>query len=327
MRSRRDMLRAATAVAGAAAVGAVGGGVTTAAAAAPAARRPRGVRQPRRVLSSVGTRLNTFKDASGLVTVSVFSHRGNPAQQHWIDETVLVGDGDMIAIGGGATAAEYPNGALLTASYPTDDLSGWTVSSKDHIDAQAHELVSYVIGLKIAGMSRDQLLRSVHVARADSGLAPHPEAEAGLPSSDEYVLVGGGFRVDWHGGGNLATASFPSTETSWKARSKDHLVSDPANMRVFAIGLRRFLPVGLVSNSFTRADSGQSPHPAAVASVEPGFALTGGGAEVHYRGSGNLLWKLEPATTQTPSYSAAAKDHHVSDPSTITAYAVGIRLN
>ncbi|MET8010263.1 hypothetical protein ABZU86_08245 [Streptomyces sp. NPDC005271] len=316
-RSRRDMLRAATAMAGAAAVGAGGGGT--------AAATPGGARS-RRVLSSVGTRLNTFRDASGLVTVSVFSHRGSPPQQHWIDETVLVGDGDMIAIGGGATAVEYPQGALLTASYPTDDLSGWTVSSKDHVDAQAHELVSYVIGLKIAGISREELLRSVYVSRADSGLAPHPEAEAGIPSSDEYVLVGGGFRVDWHGSGNLATASFPATETSWKARSKDHLVPDPANIRVFAIALRRFLRVGVVSNSFTRADSGQSPHPAAVASVTPGYALTGGGADVHYRGSGNLLWKLEPTTTQTPSFGAASKDHHVSDPATITAYSVGIRV-
>ncbi|MCP9210283.1 hypothetical protein [Streptomyces cucumeris] len=317
-RSRRDVLRAATAVAGAAAVGATGAGAAAAVTS--------GSRDTRRVLSSVGTRLNTFHDASGRVTVSVFSHRGNPPQQHWIDETVLVGDGDMVAIGGGATAVESPHGALLTASYPNDDLSGWTVGAKDHIDAQAYELVSYVIGLKIAGMSRDELLRSVYVSRADSGVAPHPEAEAGLPSSNDYVLVGGGFRVDWHGGGNLATASFPATETSWKARSKDHIVSDPANIRAYAIALRRRLPVGTVFNTFTRADAGRAPHPAAVASLTPGYALTGGGAEVHWNGSGNLLWKLEPATTQTPSFAAASKDHHTPDPATLTAWALGIRL-
>ncbi|WP_431046138.1 hypothetical protein ACQUSR_30625 [Streptomyces sp. P1-3] len=319
MRSRRDVLRAATAAAGAAAAVAVGSGTAAASSRTPAPA-------PRRVLSSVGTRLNTFRDASGKVTVSVFSHHGNPAQQHWINETILVGDGDMIAIGGGARATNTGNGALLTASHPTDDLSGWTVCSKDHIDPQPHELESYVIGLKIAGMSRDQLLRSVYVSRADSGVAPHPEAEAGIPSSNDYVLVGGGFRVDWHGSGNLGTASFPATETSWKARSKDHIVSDPANIRAFSIALRRRLPVGTVLNSFSRADSGQSAHPAAVASVAQGYALTGGGAEVHYRGAGNLLWRLEPSTTQTPSFSAASKDHHISDPATITAWALGIRI-
>ncbi|NUS85706.1 MAG: hypothetical protein HOY75_23995 [Streptomyces sp.] len=325
MRSRRDLLRAASAVAGASALGAMGGG-TAAASAKPTPTATASPTGPRRVMNTVGTRLNTFYDASGLVTVSVFSHRGSPPQQHWIDETVLVGDGDMIAIGGGATGMEYPEGALLTASYPTDDLSGWTVSSKDHRADQPHELVSYVIGLKIAGMSRDELLRSVYVSRADSGTAPHPEAEAGIPSSNDYVLVGGGFKVEWHGQGNLATASFPATETSWKARSKDHLASDPANLRVYAIALKRNLPVGRVLTSISRSDSTQTAHPAAVASVAPGYALTGGGAEVHYHGAGSLLWKLEPATTQTPSFSAASKDHLASDPSSLTAYSLGIRI-
>jgi hypothetical protein len=58
-----------------------------------------------------------------------------------------------------------------------------------------------------------------------------------------------------------------------------------------------------------------------------GYALTGGGMEVHWSGAGNLPWKLEPATAQTPSFSAAAKDHHVSGPSAVTAYSVGIRID
>jgi hypothetical protein len=232
----------------------------------------------------------------------------------------------MVAIGGGATAVEHPQGALLTASYPNDDLSGWAVSSKDHLYAQQHELTAYVIGLKIAGMTRAQLLRAVHVARADSGTAPHPEAEAGIPSSRDYALVGGGFRVDWHGAGNLATASFPSTDFSWKARSKDHTVSDPARIRSVAISLRRNLPVGRLSSTIVRAQSSQVPHPAAVATLPPGYALTGGGAEVHYHGAGNLLWKLEPSVTWVPSFSAASKDHGTPDPATLTAYALGIKL-
>lgn len=277
-------------------------------------------------MSSVGTHINTFHDASGRVTVAVFAHRGNPAQQHWIDEEVLVGDGDMVAIGGGGTATNVPAGALLTASFPNDDLSGWVVSSKDHKVCNPHELISYVIGMKIAGMTRQQLVDSILVTRADSGVAPHPEAETGVPSN-EFVLIGGGFKVEWHGAGNLATASFPATEFSWKARSKDHDISDPANLRVFAMGLRRNLPIGRVAVAITRADGGQAPHPAAVATVTPGFALTGGGAEVHYNGSGSLLWKLEPMTSNTPAFGAASKDHLHPNPSTITAFALGIRID
>jgi hypothetical protein len=276
-------------------------------------------------MSSVGTHRNTFHDASGRVTVVVFSHTGNPAHQHWYNEEVLVGDGDMIAIGGGGTATNVPAGALLTASYPNDDLSGWVVSSKDHEVPNPHELTTYVIGMKIAGMSKQQLMDSIFVSQSDSGVAPHPEAETGVPSG-EFVLVGGGFRVDWHGAGNLATASFPSTEFSWKARSKDHHFPDPANLHVWAIGLRRNLPVGPVTVNITRADGGQAPHPAATATLASGFALTGGGAEVHFHGDGNLIWKLEPSTSNTPTFSAASKDHALPDPSTITAFALGIRI-
>jgi hypothetical protein len=277
-------------------------------------------------MSSVGTHLNTFHDASGRVTVTVFSHRGSPPQAHWINEEVLVGEGDMIAIGGGGVGTDFPQGSLLTASYPNDNLSGWVVSSKDHEVSNPSELITYVIGLRIEGMSRQQLLDAVFVSQGDSGEAPHPEAETGVPSND-FVLVGGGFRVDWHGAGNLATASFPSTEFSWKARSKDHHIPDPSNLRVFAICLRRNLPVGQVTTFIARSDALQAPHPAAVATLPPGFALTGGGGEVHFNGAGNLLWKLEPATSINPNFSAASKDHITPDPSTITAYALGIQIN
>ena len=62
-------------------------------------------------MSSVGTLLNTSHDASGKITVAVFSHIGNPPQQHWIEKEILVGDRDMIAIGGGGRASDNP-GAL-----------------------------------------------------------------------------------------------------------------------------------------------------------------------------------------------------------------------
>ncbi|GAB2853321.1 hypothetical protein GCM10027176_65070 [Actinoallomurus bryophytorum] len=277
-------------------------------------------------MSSQGAQLNTFTDSSGRITTAVFMHRGSPPQAHWKEEGITVGDQEMLAVGGGGVAAEFPEGALLTASHPNEDLTGWVVSSKDHQRSNPHELVTYVIGIKIAGMTRDQLRDAIQVVPADSGLAPHPESEAGI-NSNTHVLLGGGFKVEWFGNGNLATASFPSTRASWKARSKDHRVPDAANLRVFAIGLRRNLPVGtVVDTEPVRSDGGQSPHPSATAGIPPGFVLTGGGAEVHFSGAGNLLWKLQPSNSQDPSFTAASKDHITPDPCTITTYALGIRL-
>jgi hypothetical protein len=273
-------------------------------------------------MSATLTQINTIRDASGFITVSLFSRIGNPPQQHWIDEEILVPDPDMIAIGGGGIGNDSP-GALLTASYPNSNLSGWVVSSKDHEVQDFHQLQTFVLGMKIAGMSKQQLLDSVIITQANSAVEPHPEAEAGIPS-DEYVLVGGGFRVDWHGMGNLGTASFPSTASSWKARSKDHDLPDPSSIRAYAIGIKRFLPSGRIRGTNSSNTSSIAPHPEAVATLEPGFALVGGGAEVHYH-IGNLLWKLEPSLSPE-SFIAASKDHMDPDPSSITAYALGILL-
>ena len=75
-------------------------------------------------------------------------------------------------------------------------------------------------------------------------------------------------------------------------------------------------------------DSGQAEHPASVATLPAGYAMTGGGAEVHWSGNGNLLWKLEPATrTDRQDFSAASKDHMQVSPATITSYIMGIKLN
>jgi hypothetical protein len=148
----------------------------------------------------------------------------------------------------------------MAASFPTDDLSGWTTRSQDHNGwTDPHVLTGYVIGLKIAGMSRQDLINSVYVSRADSGSASHPESEAGVPSGNDYVLVGGGFQVT-PGASNFGTASFPDTEFTWKARSKDHYVSSPANIRSYAISIRRHLSVGTVFGDIERLT--RAPHSA-----------------------------------------------------------------
>lgn len=173
--------------------------------------------------------------------------------------------------------------------------------------ANPHHLTAFAIGLAIEGMTRQQLLdtQSVWVDARQSGTGAHPECTAFVPPG--YVLVSGGFRGDWHGAGNLATASFPETNFSWKARSKDHSIPDPANLWTFAIGLKEILPVGrIVSHIQVSPVSGQVAHPASTCSLPPGFAMTGGGAEVRTAGPGNLLWKLEPATrTDRQDFSAA----------------------
>jgi hypothetical protein len=268
--------------------------------------------------------LNQFQDASGKVTVAVFRLMSGSDQHHYHNFACEVPT-DMIAIGGGAEGARAPQGALLTASYPNGDLSAWLASSKDHENSQPHKLVCYAIGLRIAGMTRAQLLSNIHVATQDSGVGNHPEAAATIPGG--HVLVSGGFNVEWSGAGNLGTASFPENTLSWKARSKDHNIADPSNIRAFAISIKQSLPVGTVKVDINENQSGQASHPMSVANVDPGFALTGTGARVNWSGAGNLLWMIRPTTsTANQEVTVGSKDHNVVSPATINAYSLAIKI-
>lgn len=272
-----------------------------------------------------GELLNTFRDQSGRITVGVFRRVSAPAQHHH-DVGADVPDG-WVVVGGGAVATDRGNGALLTASYPNSELTAWLASSKDHNAPESHILTCFALGMRIEGMTATDLRGAIHIETGDSGWAPHPEATAKTP--DGFILLGGGAKVEWEPGpGNLLTGSFPSTDRSWTVRSKDHLVSSPANIRSWAIGLRRNLPVGTVVGSIRREDSGVSAHPSVAADVSDGFALSGGGANINWHGGGNLLWRLEPTTdTTNQEFRASGKDHIVSDPASITAFSMGVRLH
>ena len=61
------------------------------------------------------------------------------------------------------------------------------------------------------------------------------------------------------------------------------------------------------------------------ARLPDGYALTGGGAQAHWRGAGSLLWQSAPLPDST-GYAAAAKDHGYPAPCEVSAHAVGIRI-
>lgn len=276
------------------------------------------------------TLVGAFRDASQKLTSTVFERRAGDQQQHFYDYAVTVPP-DMVVIGGGGEATNVPNGALLTASYPNEELSEWRVSSKDHMFANPHNLRAYAIGLKIEGMTRDQILSQhlVRVFRATSDFEHHPQVYAAVEG--DYVLIGGGFNVNWRdfnpNGGNLATASFPSNSFAWTSRSKDHGVPSKAVLTSYAIGIRRNTPVGRIDVNIAQVTSGSASHPTSTAAVADGFAISGVGAEARWQSQGQLLWKLRPtAEAAYQDVHAASKDHGFAEPGTITAYAIGIKV-
>jgi hypothetical protein len=156
----------------------------------------------------------------------------------------------------------------------------------------------------------------------------HPQVDIKVP--DGYALIGGGAVVtpQLTAPGALITASYPDADyTTWHAASKDQLVPFTHTLVGYAIGLKL---TGLTKGQLTSnmwifsATSGIAPHPdTSVGVISSDYYLIGGGAKIEYgSGEGNLLVKSMPAGTM---WSASGKDHGVSDPASITAYAIGIK--
>jgi hypothetical protein len=74
--------------------------------------------------------------------------------------------------------------------------------------------------------------------------------------------------------------------------------------------------------SLFAASSGPVAHPSVDVTVPAPFKIIGGGAFDHWTGAGNLLTASYPQNSQT--WSAAGKDHEISSPASITAFALAI---
>jgi len=247
-----------------------------------------------------------------LINIQLFAVTSGVAPHPSIELPVPAG---YKIVGGGATDNWNGAGNLLTASYPKGP-NTWFAAGKDHEQSSPASITAYALALHDPNNEWD-----VIITEQTSDSAPHPQAVATLP--DAYTLTGGGAFVDWHGAGNLLTASFPNTDHSWEARSKDHDVSDPSRITAYAIGARPRSGDKKLMNFIASATGASASHPNAQVCSDPEWSLSGGGAFDQWRGAGNLLTASYP---NGRCWYALGKDHIHSSPAAITAYAIGIRM-
>jgi hypothetical protein len=217
-------------------------------------------------------------------------------------------------LGGGAFDHWTGAGSLLTASFPLNAQT-WFAAGKDHEISAPASITAYAIALHDPNDEWEVTIKS-----EPSNPAPHPQAIAVLPAG--FVLTGGGAFVNWHGAGNLLTASFPTSDKSWEVRSKDHDISDPSQITAYAIGMRPRSNGKKLHHEIKRARGAVAAHPSAQVQLDPGWSLSGGGALDDWSGDGNLLTASFP---QGEGWFAFGKDHKISSPAAITAYAIGVR--
>lgn len=236
--------------------------------------------------------------------------------------TVIMGGGAYVEWNTGPCAPPSPPGNMLTAMYPNSSGTTWTVASKDHSLANRARIFAYCIVAKMKDGTPISAL-NYKVVSATSGVAAHPKLQVDLPP--EFTVVGGGAKANYTGNGSILYASYPTSGLGgWVGSAKDHNISDPATITVWAIGLREsFLKdAGMRVSSFSNTSSPAVNHPSDTF-VVPDFYLTGVGARVNWKSNGNLLTASFPQDHHTVV--VKGKDHQVADPATITAYAIGFR--
>jgi vibriolysin len=157
-----------------------------------------------------------------------------------------------------------------------------------------------------------------------SSMEPHPSLAMSLPAPTKLRIIGGGAAVETSGAGSLLTRSYPPNATEWEAKSKDHQVASRARLFVSCIAAEIPDPA---TNYRIVENTSPSPvsNPTAQATLPAGFILVGGGARVNWEatsGAGSLLHASRPDVGQ--SWYAAAKDHRIASPATVTAFAIGL---
>jgi hypothetical protein len=246
------------------------------------------------------------------LTIQLFTQTSASAQHP--STTLTVPQGFKI-IGGGALDHYSEPGNMLTASYPITPTQ-WFVAGKDQEQASPATVTAFAFGLLDPNNEWDVVIDSV----TSPIKLPHPQATARLRVG--YVMTGGGAFANYTGAGSLLTASYPDSDSTWHAQSKDHDIKDPSVITAYVIGIKHNQLLHRAEHSITSFAGATAAHPTSQVQVAAGYTLCGGGAIDNYTGDGNLLTASYP---NGPYWMAAGKDHIHSDPSSITVYAVGIR--
>lgn len=297
-------------------------------------------------------------DSSGLLTTAVWK-RAQPGTGRRSSYSTVTVPSDFVVVGGGVVGKEWPNGSLVYESRHLIDpynssqqptFRQWRGSTFDNTVEDLDAAVAYAIGMKIEGLGPDTLRTTVtRTATFDAGFAPHPSEWVNFPPG--MVMLSGSV---WASSpdpnvnssatpymfGQYLTGTAPlDTNAGWAAKSKDHVQPFPGHLWVSGTQLPASLYLGgrwyRVEARTVSATSSLAAHPAVdVGGLRGTHALTGIGAWVDWErydaygnvvSAGNLIWRLEPRP-DLGGASVASKDHVVSSPSTITGYAIGVRL-
>jgi hypothetical protein len=162
--------------------------------------------------------------------------------------------------------------------------------SRDHISYFPCPLDGFAIGMKIDGLTRNQLIANLrHTSSISPSEASHPDHICLVEPG--FLLLIAGFEVldEMEGGGNIGTGSISDSSISWRARSKDEYIISPSRIRIFATKISPNIRnavgqvIGNVATTFASSEVlNPTSNPASIVKPLPGIALCRGGGDAHY---------------------------------------------
>jgi hypothetical protein len=134
--------------------------------------------------------INTFKDASGKVTIKIF--KSTRLYGPTITAKASVENG-YVLVSGGAFIDNWSSdmrGAFIFESRPEANLKDWIATSSYIGTPECHYLTAYAVGLKVEGITADALRSKMKVFTLTSASGTNPVAQIEVNSL--YTLIGGG---------------------------------------------------------------------------------------------------------------------------------------
>jgi hypothetical protein len=241
--------------------------------------------------------IGEWTDWSGTVHVTLWAAPWTQAQNPLSDCDV---GGDEVLVGGGAEVwGSYPEGGLLTESYPLNKQT-WRARSKDHEYVYSHWLRSYCIGLRLDGVSKANLEAETTIHSAGPWWYNQQYAFVQVTGANR-LLTGGGGRGEYTGAGVLLTQSDGATGSgSWSVHVKDHsYVDSSGKAHAYAISIPS-QPTGysgtLTNTTVTAGNSSEAGtgYRMKAADANSGWAMTGVGGYSSYPWIGRLLTDITP---------------------------------
>jgi len=212
--------------------------------------------------------------------------------------------------------------------YPLDQCTQTYVNSKvlrsinEDVLANSHELRSFTD-------ASGKITTKIFYRKSGTSSDIFTDYPVDVPAG--YVVVGGG-ALGSAEIGNLIFGSYPSNDLkSWIVSTEAHMVSHPAPIQGYAIGMKiqGLTDAQLKSYiSLTSATSASSSLPTSNVNIPSGYLLIGGGIKVDLGGAPGTMGNMATGSIYNflgVGWIVASKAHLKESPSPVTAYAIGIK--